>query len=108
MEDGRASPAVADTDIAAGAAGLSRAVVGMAGRSGGFGAGRDTARGAGAVGSGGVGVVGRCSSIRRRSVGGTTRPGAAGLAIGAGGSTAGGAGAGGAAATGTSATGAGG
>ena len=38
--------------------------------------GRGRARGGGVVGSGGVGVVGRCSSMRRRSVGGTMRPGA--------------------------------
>jgi hypothetical protein len=31
-------------------------------------------RGPGVVCSGGVGDVGRCSSIRRRIVGGTTRP----------------------------------
>jgi hypothetical protein len=31
-------------------------------------------RGTGDVGSGGVGVVGRCSSMRSRKVGGTTRP----------------------------------
>ena len=43
------------------------------------GAGRGTTRGGGVVGSGGVGVVGRCSSMRSRSVGGTTRPGVAGL-----------------------------
>jgi hypothetical protein len=47
----------------------------MAGRSVRGAAGRGTTRGAGVVGRGGVGVVGRCSSIRRRSVGGTTRPG---------------------------------
>ena len=34
------------------------------------------------MGSGGVGVVGGCCSIRRRNVGGTTRPGADGLADG--------------------------
>jgi hypothetical protein len=62
----------------------------MAGRSG-FGAGRGTTRGAGCDGSGGVGVVGGCSSMRRRIVGGTTRPGvgafagaAAGVSTGAG------------------------
>ena len=38
------------------------------------------------VGSGGVGVVGRCSSMRSRSVGGTTRPG--GSACGGGGAAA--------------------
>jgi hypothetical protein len=37
--------------------------------------GRGAIRGAGEVGSGGVGVVGRCSSMRSRKVGGTTRPG---------------------------------
>jgi len=42
--------------------------------------GRGAIRGAGAVGSGGVGVVGRCSSMRSRNVGGTTRP-ALGFAI---------------------------
>ena len=40
-----------------------------------FGASLGAVRGAGDVGNGGIGVVGRCSSIRRRSVGGTTRPG---------------------------------
>ena len=34
------------------------------------------------MGSGGVGVVGGCCSMRRRKVGGTTRPGADGLADG--------------------------
>ena len=37
------------------------------------------------VGSGGVGVVGRCSSIRRRSVGGTMRPGVGAFAARGGG-----------------------
>jgi len=47
---------------------------------------RGATRGAGVVGSGGVGVVGLCSSMRSRSVGGTTRPGAGFAASGAGGS----------------------
>jgi hypothetical protein len=50
-------------------------VAGIAGRSI---FGRCTIRGAVEVGSGGVGVVGRCSSMRRRSVGGTMRPGTTG------------------------------
>ena len=45
--------------------------------------GRCTTRGVGDVGKGGVGVVGRCSSMRRRSVGGTTRPGVGGFGAGA-------------------------
>src|SRR4051812_10162282 len=60
-----------------------RTVDGIAGRST-RGAGRGTARGA-EVGSGGVGDVGRCSSMRRRSVGGTIRPGAGVFTAGAGG-----------------------
>ena len=36
--------------------------------------GRGAIRGAGEVGSGNGGVVGRCSSMRSRKVGGTTRP----------------------------------
>ena len=48
-------------------------------------------RGGGCEGSGGVGVVGRCSSIRNRIVGGTTRPAVDGLAAtGAGTCTSGG------------------
>jgi hypothetical protein len=39
------------------------------------------------VGSGGVGDVGRCSSMRSRSVGGTTRPGTGGFGVAAGGAT---------------------
>jgi hypothetical protein len=53
----------------------------------GLGAGLWIIRGGAVVGNGGVGDVGRCSSIRRRSVGGTTRPGVA--AFGGGASTGG-------------------
>src|SRR5258708_4759806 len=62
-----------------------RAAVGIAGRSpAGLGAtGRGTTRGAGDVVSGGVGVVGRFCSMRRRSVGGTTRPGTGAFGVGA-------------------------
>jgi len=70
---GRGAAAPACTAAPAGADG--RAAAGIAGRSLFGAAGRGAVRGAGDVGSGGVGVVGRCSSIRRRSVGGTTRPG---------------------------------
>src|SRR5438876_7792311 len=69
-----------------------RAVVGIAGRStfgATRGASRGCARGPGDVGSGGAGVVGRCSSMRRRSVGGTTRPGVGGFGAGVGTSTGG-------------------
>src|SRR5437764_12613836 len=66
-----------------------RGAVGIAGRAEGRGAPGRTTRGAPAVGSGGVGAVGRCSSMRRRSVGGTTRPAAGGLGA-AGGASAGG------------------
>ena len=61
-----------------------RAAAGAAaGRSlGRTGAGRTAPRGGACVGRGGVGVVGRCSSMRNRSVGGTTRPGVAGLGAG--------------------------
>ena len=70
------------------AAGRAAPVACAAGRgaTGGFGAGRWTTRGVVEVGSGGVGVVGRCSSMRSRRVGGTTRPAGAflGAAAGAG------------------------
>ena len=56
-------------------------------------------RGAGCVGSGASGVVGRCCSMRRRSVGGTIRPGTAALTGAGGGAGAGGVGGGGGGAT---------
>ena len=58
--------------VCAAAAPAGRAVAGIPGRSV---LGRGALRGAGEVGSGGVGAVGRCSSMRSRKVGGTTRPG---------------------------------
>src|SRR5262245_54590378 len=61
------------------AAAAGRAVAGAAAGRSTRGCGRGTTRGAGVVGSGGVGVVGRCSSMRRRIVGGTTRPGVGGF-----------------------------
>src|SRR5258705_77245 len=61
-----------------------RAEDGTAGRAP-FGASLGDGRGAADVGSGAIGVVGRCSSMRRRNVGGTTRPGAG--VVFAGGST---------------------
>jgi hypothetical protein len=61
-----------------------RAAAGGAGRSV-LGTGRGTTRGSVLLGSGAVGVVGRCSSIRSRSVGGTTRPGVTTFGAGAGG-----------------------
>src|SRR5436190_7234240 len=95
---GRGAPAPVWTPLP-GAPPAGRAVDGIAGRST-FGATRAARRGAdrgaGDVGSGGVGVDGRCSSIRRRSVGGTTRPAVGGF---------GGAGARGASAAGAAATG---
>ena len=54
------------------AAPAGRAAIGAAGFGGAI--GRCTARGGGVVGSGCVGVVGRCCSMRSRSVGGTMRP----------------------------------
>jgi hypothetical protein len=55
-------------------------MLGVAGRSVRGAVGRGAGRDAECVGSGGVGVVGRCCSMRSRSVGGTTRPGAIDLA----------------------------
>src|SRR4029453_14100942 len=45
---------------------------------------RVAGRGSGDVGNGGDGAVGRCSSIRRRSVGGTMRPAVGGFGGGGG------------------------
>src|SRR4051812_49109415 len=76
-----------------------RAATGAAGLGGAM--GRWTARGGGVVGSGCVGVVGRSVSMRKRSVGGTMRPGATFGAAG-GAAAGGGGGAGAATATGGS------
>src|SRR5262249_22237879 len=74
---GVAVPAVPDAPPAAG-----RAVAGIAGRSVLGADGRGTMRGGAVLGNGAGGVVGRCSSMRRRNVGGTTRPACAGGAGG--------------------------
>src|SRR4051812_36879228 len=71
--DGGRTPVVPVWPAAPPAAG--RVVAGIPGRST---FGRGAMRGAGDVGSGGVGVVGRRSSMRSRSVGGTIRPGTTG------------------------------
>ena len=70
---GAAGRALGTPVCAAAPPAAARVAAGLAGRSV-LGAGLGI-RG-GAVGSGGVGVVGRCSSMRRRSVGGMMRPGA--------------------------------
>ena len=99
---GRTAVAPAGPEAAAGRAGA-----GIGGRSVLGAAGRGTARGAD-VGSGGVGAVGRCCSMRKRSVGGTIRPGVGSFGAGGAGGGGGAAATGDSGARGASATGGGG